>query len=88
VLLEDFGALARELKLVDTESPDTDALVQATRAWLLRSSGWLLVFDGLEDVETIANMVPQGGQGEVIVTTRQGSGLRRFSQPSRCSRCA
>ncbi|MFC4493693.1 FxSxx-COOH system tetratricopeptide repeat protein [Streptomyces ovatisporus] len=69
-----FGELAVELGL--TESSEPGERIRAVRDALRRGkpySRWLLVFDGWEETDEIAQYLPQGGTGHVLITSRNRS---------------
>jgi tetratricopeptide (TPR) repeat protein len=70
-LVQDFAALAPVLGLaVDS---DLDATVVAVRAWLESHDGWLVIFDNATDPAALESMLPRGGGGRVVVTSRNPS---------------
>ncbi|BCY08905.1 FxSxx-COOH system tetratricopeptide repeat protein [Actinoplanes sp. L3-i22] len=63
--------LARYLDL--PVGPEANAAVPAVREALRLGrpySNWLLVFDNAEDLDAVQNVVPTGGRGKVLVTSR------------------
>ncbi len=66
-LISDYAELNKTLGL-----PDTDNLVEAAEAvliWLEQYDRWLLIFDDASDPETLADYLPQGGSGQVVITS-------------------
>jgi tetratricopeptide (TPR) repeat protein len=69
----DYAALAPEVGLAG--SPDQDAMVEAVRDWLERSSRWLLIFDNVEDPPATIPLLPRAGEGQLIMTSQQEDDL-------------
>ncbi len=67
----DLAALAGELGLVAEGSRDQPAAVLAARRWLEGNAGWLLVFDNAADPQALRRVLPRGGGGHVIITSRR-----------------
>jgi tetratricopeptide (TPR) repeat protein len=71
-LLADLASLAAQLGLAaDTAQ---EAQVAALRSWLERHQRWLLVLDNVEDPQQVAELLPRSPSGQVIVTSRTGTG--------------
>ncbi len=70
-LARDLAALAVELKLVAPAARDQQAAVAAARRWLEGHAGWLLVFDNAEDPRALRAVLPRGGGGHAIITSRR-----------------
>lgn len=70
-LAQDFAALAPELGLVSDS--DLDATVAAVRAWLEGHDRWLVVFDNARDPAVLEPVMPRGGGGQIVVTSRNPS---------------
>jgi tetratricopeptide (TPR) repeat protein len=68
-LRADLAELAVELGLIDVDV-DEDEAIAATRGWLERNSRWLLVFDNASAPGAIADLVPEGMGGHVVITSR------------------
>ncbi|HLJ33947.1 MAG TPA: helix-turn-helix transcriptional regulator, partial [Ktedonobacteraceae bacterium] len=76
LLLAEFVRLAAVLNLPEQTEQDTYSIVQAVKCWLQQQTGWLLIFDGVEDVEVAHDFLPAVFQGHVILTTRiQSTGM-------------
>jgi len=65
----DLAALAVALGVVDVTVDEPDA-VAAAREWLERNRRWLLVFDNAPGPGVIAELVPEGEGGHVLITSR------------------
>jgi hypothetical protein len=69
-LLTDYAALAAELGLPERDDPDQGVVVAAVRRWLEHSRRWLLVFDNAKEADAVRPVLPRGGGGGVVVTSR------------------
>ncbi|MEA2046574.1 MAG: tetratricopeptide repeat protein [Euryarchaeota archaeon] len=66
-LISDYAELNKTLGL-----PDTENLVEAAEAvliWLEQYDRWLLIFDDASDPGTLADYLPRGGSGQVVITS-------------------
>ena len=68
-LRADLAALAVALGLVDVDVDEPDAVAAAV-GWLERNRRWLLVFDNAPAPAAIAEFVPEGEGGHVLITSR------------------
>ncbi|MBI5521341.1 MAG: toll/interleukin-1 receptor domain-containing protein [Desulfarculus sp.] len=68
-LASDYAGLAPHLGI--PPNPDQTQTVAAVRAWLAAHPGWLLVLDNVEKPEDLRDYLPQGGQGHVLITSRE-----------------
>ena len=68
-LRADLAGLAATLGLVDDYS-DEQAALDAARGWLERSVRWLIVFDNAPGPDAIAEYLPEGDGGHVLITSR------------------
>jgi hypothetical protein len=77
-LLGDFAALTDAPGLADPpprmERGDTDEAVTAARGWLERHDRWLLLIDNVEDPTVLKGVLPRGGGGQVLLTSRADVG--------------
>jgi hypothetical protein len=69
-LMSDFVKLAKLHELPEQHEQDQDIIVRAVGRWLATHSRWLLIIDGLEDVEVITKYLPEYSLGNVLITTR------------------
>jgi tetratricopeptide (TPR) repeat protein len=69
-LLADYAALADQLGLPERRDPDQGVVVAAVRGWLERNRRWLLVLDNAEQAATVRPVLPRGGGGGVVITSR------------------
>jgi Tfp pilus assembly protein PilF len=65
----DLASLAVALGLVGTEAEEQDAMT-AARGWLEINGRWLLVFDNVPVPDAIADLLPEGSGGHVLITSR------------------
>jgi tetratricopeptide (TPR) repeat protein len=68
-LRADLGALAVALGLVGAEAEEPDAIAAAA-GWFAQHGRWLLVLDNVTSPESIADVLPEGGGGDVLITSR------------------
>ena len=80
-LRADLSALAVALGLVSIEVDEQDA-VAAAGGWLARNGRWLLVFDNVPAPAAIAELVPEGEGGHVVITSRAHADWRALSAQS------
>ncbi|MCH7910533.1 MAG: tetratricopeptide repeat protein, partial [Candidatus Hydrogenedentes bacterium] len=67
--MNDYGALARRMGIVeDTDATQTDA-VAALRSWLSKTSRWLLVFDQAARPEDLRPFIPDNPKGHILITS-------------------
>ena len=64
-----LAALAVSLGLVSDEADQSDAMA-AVRSWLDRNRRWLLIFDNAPGPDSIADLLPEGQSGHVVITSR------------------
>ncbi len=69
VLQEGFLSLAPVLGLAVREISNQALLVQDIKAWLRTHSYWLLIFDNVEEPESIQEFLPTFFTGHVLLTT-------------------
>jgi hypothetical protein len=82
ILLGDFTLLAGALDLPERTQTDPAAVVAAVHRWLADHSRWLLVFDNVTRPEDVTSLFPQGGGGQVLVTSRWAA-WREWATPLR-----
>jgi tetratricopeptide (TPR) repeat protein len=68
LLTADFTSLANVLGL--TLLANHPAPMQPVKEWLRTHSGWLLIFDNVEDIGLLSSFIPQPTLGAVLLTTR------------------
>lgn len=69
-LAAEFARLAGELDIPEKASTDQSVIVNAVKQHLGQLDGWLLVYDNAAAPEDIKNLLPMGGSGHVIITSR------------------
>ena len=70
-LVQDLAALAPAVGL--DPGPELDAAVASVRAWLEGNDRWLVIFDNATDPTALQAVLPRGGGGRVLVTSRNPS---------------
>jgi len=68
-LRADLAGMAAALGLVDAEADEQDAIT-AAREWLEQHERWLLVFDNATGPDALADLLPEGSGGHVLITSR------------------
>jgi tetratricopeptide (TPR) repeat protein len=81
-LIGDFTGLASALNLPERSQTDTAVVVAAVHRWLAGHDRWLLVFDNVTRPEDVTALFPQGGSGQVLVTSRWAA-WREWATPLR-----
>ena len=69
-LSSDFVTLAALLNLPEQHEQDQDIVVRAVTRWLASHKGWLLVLDNVDSLSIVADFLPAGGAGDILITTR------------------
>ncbi len=77
-LRADLAALAVALGLVDVDVDERDGVAVAS-GWLERNGRWLLVFDNVTSPGAIAELVPEGEGGHVLITSRAHADWRSLN---------
>jgi TIR domain/NB-ARC domain len=80
-ILSDYAALADALALPEHGEREQEARVAAVRMWLETHRRWLLVFDNAPGPAALANLVPDHGSGQVLITSRHHGGWRGIADP-------
>jgi tetratricopeptide (TPR) repeat protein/transcriptional regulator with XRE-family HTH domain len=63
--------LAEALQLPERKEGDQQRVVAAVQRWLSSHSGWLLIWDNLEDLDLLSRLMPTPPrQGAILLTTR------------------
>jgi len=70
-IIHSFVALATMLSL--PEKQDEEKAVAAVIRWLISHSGWLLIFDNIEDPAYVKPFLPPARSGALLFTTRRQS---------------
>lgn len=66
----DLGELARWLKCDFHDDPNPAVRANSAMDWLKSNDDWLLVLDNVPGVDAATDLIPEGGRGHVIVTSR------------------
>jgi len=70
-LTSGFVEIAKTLRLAAAASSDQEQAVKATLQWLNGTDRWLLILDNVSDRRDILRFVPEHGQGDVLITSRE-----------------
>jgi tetratricopeptide (TPR) repeat protein len=62
--------MARLLALPELYKQDQDIIIQAVLRWLHNNTGWLLIYDNMDDFSFAEPFLPKGGTGHLLLTTR------------------
>jgi tetratricopeptide (TPR) repeat protein len=66
----DLGELARHLKCDFHDDPNPAVRAYSAMEWLKSNDNWLLVLDNVPGVDAATDLIPEGGSGHVIATSR------------------
>jgi len=69
-LVASFLDLARLLNLPEKDERDQTITVQAVKRWLKYHDHWLLIVDNADDLALAEEILPMGGTGHILLTTR------------------
>ena len=69
-LAAEYAGLAVKLGLPEAGLADQEAQVAAVRQWLSQNGKWLLIFDNAGEPQDLMAYQPQGGGGQVLITSR------------------
>lgn len=71
-LMSDFAALSTilDLKLPVQQEHDQQYVVSMVKRWLEKHSPWLLIFDNVNDLALVTDMLPRRASGAILLTTR------------------
>lgn len=69
-LISGYVALAHLLRLLERDEQDQRIIVEAILRWLRVHTGWLLVFDSMDNFSTVEPFLPNAGRGHILFTTR------------------
>lgn len=78
-LIDDMIELANVLELPERHEQDHMKRVQAVLSWLRSNSGWLLIYDNIDDLSIAKPFLPEG-PGHLLFTTRAYA-LAELAQP-------
>lgn len=71
VLVDDYVELAESYGISLAKATTPSQQVAAVNRWLSRRTGWLLVFDNVEDAQTLEPYLPGSAGGHVVITSRR-----------------
>src|SRR6266700_4339770 len=69
-VISDFVTIAHSLDLPEKNEPNQTLIIVAIKRWLQRHELWLLLFDNVEDVTAVNDLIPETGKGHILITTR------------------
>jgi tetratricopeptide (TPR) repeat protein len=75
-LNDGLASIAEELKLLAAAPATKKLALETMHDWFRSQSGWLLVLDNADDLETLAPYFPQHHAGHLIITTRVRNTLK------------
>src|SRR5216684_1422850 len=70
-ILTSFLTIAAMLQLPDQQEADQQRIIVAVQRWLTTHSGWLLIWDNLEEMEFLQRFLPPASRGAVLITTQR-----------------
>jgi tetratricopeptide (TPR) repeat protein/transcriptional regulator with XRE-family HTH domain len=70
LLISDFLTISVLLGLPEHNEQDQSKIVNAVLRWLDTHTGWLLILDNADHLETSRAFIPSSGHGHVLLTTR------------------
>src|SRR5258708_272403 len=59
------------LQFPDQQEADQQRIIVAVQRWLTTHSGWLLIWDNLEEMELLQRFLPPASRGAVLITTQR-----------------
>ncbi|HET9285633.1 MAG TPA: TIR domain-containing protein [Candidatus Angelobacter sp.] len=65
-----FIQIAKLLNLPVQDLADQAVVVGAAKRWLEQNDSWLLILDNLDRTETVQTVLPQHGNGHILITSR------------------
>jgi len=66
----DLTNLARKIGIEGSKSSDQIYILKSLSGWLEESSGWLLIFDNVENPFNIPDFIMKLDKGHIVITTR------------------
>ncbi|HET8910996.1 MAG TPA: NB-ARC domain-containing protein, partial [Ktedonobacteraceae bacterium] len=85
LLLSSLVEIAQRLSLPESNDQDQFLIVDAVLRWFRSHTGWLLIFDNVDDLSTAEPYIPSQGSGHILLTTRAHA-LGGFAQSVRVSK--
>ena len=77
-LLGSYLAIADLLELPEARESDHARVHQAVIRWLHTHAGWLLIYDNVEDLALLQQMLPAARDGAILLTTRVQATGKQF----------
>jgi tetratricopeptide (TPR) repeat protein len=68
-LLQEMRRLASVLNLREAQESDSSLVLYAVKSWFHQHTNWLIVFDNVEDMKSLYDVLPQSGRGHILLTT-------------------
>ena len=68
-----FLEIAKTLGLAAAASNDVDRVIRAVLEWFNGTTGWLAIFDNVDDRRDLPPFLPQRGEGHVLLTSRESA---------------
>jgi serine/threonine protein kinase/tetratricopeptide (TPR) repeat protein len=68
-LQADVSALAAEMLLPESKTPQIAAQLAAVRHWLSKNEGWLLILDDVHSPKALGSILPKKLRGHVVLTS-------------------
>jgi len=65
-----FGAIATDLALPNHRENKLDENIAAVKCWLATHERWLLIFDNVDDPDTVQPFLPNAPHGQMLITSR------------------
>lgn len=78
LLASDFISLTSSLNLKEKMATNPSQAIGAVKHWLQTQSSWLLIFDNVEDIDSLTEFLPTRRSGSVLITTRIDLGKRHI----------
>lgn len=68
-LVADFVALGHLLDLPGQDAQDQMQIVATVKRWMGQHEDWLLILDNADELRLLADFLPGGGKGHILLTT-------------------
>ncbi len=68
-----YVAFAQQLGLPQKDAQDQTVTVAAVREWLRLNDKWLLILDNAPDADAVADLLPDGDSGHIVITSRSAA---------------
>jgi tetratricopeptide (TPR) repeat protein len=69
-LIGSYVELASLLELPEQQEQDQTTIVAAVKRWCSVQDGWVLLYDNADELALVADFLPTGGHGHLLLTTR------------------